>query len=311
MKKERQRTMLYRRASWVDGSGDIQQKLKTAHGKLTTTKSRTFSHGDGEMQCLAFSEGDGRSLFHVAYYVPEQPTSLVPFPSQDKSKDASQQAPPDSHNFMEGDIFFLVRGNHLVLCPSGASEGVAVSYINHVLRKTGNQDIINKFSIEPIADVDQVQLLHREGVKKVQLESSLYEATEEYSERTTTKKTLLNSVARELLELFGKDKDPALRDIQEAENLTVKLEISFDSRRKGGEVGRKRIEKTAEKLIADDEGQGFKIVTGSGKTVSATQIRVSEKTLLLAHGKSVMRNAVWSKLSEYLQTLKQSGILEQ
>jgi hypothetical protein len=121
----------------------------------------------------------------------------------------------------------------------------------------------------------------------------------------------MRSVAQEILALFAKDNDQSLQEIQEAENLTVRLEISFDARKKGGEVGRKRIEKTADKLIADDEEQGFKIVTGSGKTLSATQIRVSEKTVLPAHGKSVIRTAAWSKLSEYLQELKASGILEQ
>lgn len=303
--------MFYRRASWLDGPGNIQKHLKAAHVTLTSTDSRTFVHGEGEIQGLAFSEKDNYLLFHVAYYVPHQPTSLVPFPSKAKSKETSQQPPPDEHNYMEGDIFFLVRENHLVLCPSGASESVAVSYINHALRKTGNEKLLTKFSIEPIADVDKIKLLHREGVKKVLLESSLYEATEEYNERTTTKMKLMNGVAQEVLALFAKDNNKSLQEIHEAENLMVRLEISFDSRKRGGEIGRKRIEKTADKLIADDEDQGFKIVTGSGKTLSATQIRVSEKALLPAHGKSVMRNAAWTRLSEYLAELKASGILEQ
>ena len=311
MKNEKQRTLFYRRASWIEGTDNVQKHLKLAHDNLTTTDQRTFTHGEGEIQGMAISERDNSLLLHVAYYVPHQNTSLVPFPSKSKSKDISQHPPPDEHNFMEGDVFFLVHGNHIVLCPSGASESTAVSYINHILRKAGKEKLISMFSIEPIADVDKVKLLHHEGVKKVFLESSLYEATEEYVERKTTKMKLMNSFAKELVALFAEDNDQSLQDIQEAENLTVRLEISFDARKKGGEIGRKRIEKTADKLIGDDEDQGFKIITGSGKTLTATQIRVSEKVQLQAHGKSVLRADVWANLSDYLSELKASGILEQ
>ncbi len=263
------------------------------------------------MQGLTVQQGNNGLFFHLASYTPHQPTSLVPFPSRAKSKETSPEPPPDKHNYMEGDIFFMISGNHIVLCPSGARESVALSYINHALRKSGKEKHITRFSIEPVAKIDKVKLLQQEGVKKVALNASLYEASVEYTERKTTKMNLLNGVAEEVLALFAKDNNQELQSISDMENLSVKLELSFDSRKKGGAVGRERLEKTANMLISDDEDQGFSIVTGSGKRLTADEIRISDKVKLAPHGNSVFRSSARDALEQYLVDLNDSGMLEQ
>jgi len=212
---------------------------------------------------------------------------------------------------LEGDIFFIVSGNHIVLCPSGARESVALSYINHSLRKAGLQRLLTRFSIEPVAKVDKVKLLEQEGVKKVSLNASLYEATVDYTERKTTKMNLLNGFAEEFIALFAKDSNKDLQEVEEMENLSVKLEISFDSRKKGGELGRERLGKTAGMLIADDEDQGFTIITGGNKRLTADEIRISNKVRLAPHGNSVFRSGACDALEDYLVDLDESGMLEQ
>lgn len=312
MKSEKARTMFYRRVAWLIGQkGNLEGELKLAHAALKTTAERTFPHGEGEIQGLSCDPKPYGLCFHVASYVPHQPTSLVPFPSRALAKNTSPLPPPDEHNYLEGDIFFVLSGNHLVLCPSGARESVALQYISHMLRKFGREKLLTKFNIEPIANIDKVKLLANEGVKMVSLNASLYEATTEYTERKTTKMTLLNGLAEEFLSLFSNDKDERLHEAGELENLSVRVEISFDSRKRGGEVGRERLEKTASKLIADDEDQGFTIVTGNGKKLTADAIRINEKVVLPAHGNSVSRTEAWSALADFLEDLKQSGTLEQ
>lgn len=312
MTKDKSRTLFYRRVAWPKGAKDSMQKhLNKAHDSLLTTHARTFVHGDGEIQGLTVEQRKNGLFFHLASYTPHQPTSLVPFPSKAKSKDTSPKPPPDQHNYLEGDIFFIVRGNHIVLCPSGARENVALSYISHVLRKTGKEKHLARFSIEPVAKIDKVKLLKKEGVKKVALNASLYEASVEYTERKTTKMNLLNGVAEEVLALFAKDKNEELQVIGDMENLSVKLEISFDSRKKGGTVGRERLEKTANMLIADDEDQGFSIVTGNGKRLTADEIHISDKVMLPPHGNSVFRSGAREALEQYLVDLKETGMLEQ
>lgn len=312
MPKEKTRTMFYRRVAWANGAhGNLERHLRDAHNLLGTTQQRTFAHGDGELQGLACDAGQFGLCVHIASYVPHQPTSLVPFPSKAKSRDTSQEPPPPEHNYLEGDIFFVLSGNHLVLCPSGARESVAMSYIDHVLRKVGEDKLITRFSIEPVANIDKVKLLKSEGVKKIALNASLYEATMDYTERTTTKMTLLNGIAEEFVALFAEDKNRKLREIDELENLSVKVEISFDARKRGGEVGRERLEAAASRLLDDDEAEGFTIVTGDDKRLTADEVRINQKVSLPAHGNSVSRHEAWSSLAGYLEDLKVSGTLQQ
>jgi len=304
--------MFYRRVAWSTGArGNLERHLRDAHNELRTTQQRTFAYGNGELQGLAWEPKQFGLCVHIASYVPRQPTSLVPLPSKARSRDTSQELPPPDHNFLEGDIFFVLSGNHLVLCPSGARESVAISYIDHILRKVGRGDLANRISVEPIANIDKIKLLKSEGVKKIALNASLYEATMDYTERTTTKMTLLNGLAEEFVALFAEDKNRKLREIDELENLSIRVEISFDARKRGGEIGRERLEAAASRLLDDDEAEGFSIITNEDKKLTADQIRINQKVSLPAHGNSVSRHEAWSSLAGYLEDLKVTGTLQQ
>lgn len=312
MKKDKQRTMFYRRATWVKGhEKNLENELKAVHKSLSTTKQRTFPYNQGEIQGLSFEEAaDGISI-HIASYVPQQATSLVPTPSSDQEKNTATQPPPENHNFMEGDIFVSIRGNHIVLCPSGARESVAVNYINGVLDRGGKTKIVSNLSIEPVANVDKLKIISNEGVKKLSMNASLYEATTDYAERTTTKMTWLNSVAEEVYTLFSSECNHDIKDISELENVSVKLEISFNSRKKGGTVGKEVLGKAATKVISEEDGEGFQIITGGGNKLSATSIRINEKAIFKSHGNSIERVDAWTSLKTYLDSLQKNGALEQ
>lgn len=304
--------MFYRRAAWVQGkNGNLESELIAAHKTLSTTATRTFPHNDGEMQGLSFELSEKGLCIHIASYVPHQSTSLVPFPSNAQTKNTTPQSPPESHSYLEGDIFAVIRGNHIVLCPSGARETVAVSYITHALRKSGKEKLITKFSVEPVVNIDKLKIIQKEGVKKISLNASLYEASTDYLERKTTKMNLLNGLASEVLTLFSNDNDERLRDIGEFENLSVRVEISFDSRKRGGELGRERLEKTAEKVISDNEDDGFQITTASGKKFTPNAIRINESVNIKSFGNSVDRIDAWNELKKYLDSLHESGALAQ
>lgn len=313
-KKEntKNRTLFYRRVVWYDEHPkDLESLLMSAHQILTTTEKRTFSHNDVEIQGMKIKHDDKVGFFcHVASYIPGQQTSLIPAPSAVKENDPLPQSPPIKHNFMEGDIFFLVNGDHIVLCPSGVRETIAVTYISNILQNSVNEGMVPRYSIEPIADINKIKLLHQEGVKSIVMDSSLYDASLQYMERKTFKETLLAKMAKEFLALFSADNDKELREIDKKENLTVRLEISYDSRKKGGAIGKKRIESAANKLI-NDEDDGFSIITGTGKRITSDEVRLSEKEQIKIHGKSISRADAWGKLDEYLHSLKTMGMLEQ
>lgn len=310
--KTKNRTLFYRRVIWRDKTTKkLEDILIKAHEILTTTKQRTFPYHDAEIQGMKIKhDQDNCFRCHVATYIPGQPTSLVPSPSTEKENNTRTQEPPSNEDFMEGDVFFLLAGDHIVICPSGVRESIAIAYISNVIQNAFPEGSIAFYSIEAIADINKVNLIRQEGVKKIILNSSLYEASYDYMERKTVKQTLLSTAAMEILALFSKDKDKNLMDIDKKENLSVRLEISYDSRKKGGNIGKKRIDRVANKIIHDDDTAGTSIITGTGKRVTPDEVRISEKVQIKVRGNSISRADAWAKLDQYLYDLTSSGLLE-
>ena len=310
--KTKNRTLFYRRIIWHDSPRrKLEDILIKAHEILTTTKQRTFPYHEAEIQGMKIKhDKDNCFHCHVASYIPGQSTSLVPRPSIEKENNTRVQEPPRNEDFMEGDVFFLVDGDHIIICPSGVRESIASAYISNVIQNAFPDGSIPFYSIEAIADVNKVHLIQQEGVRKIILSSSLYEASYDYMERKTVKQTLLSTAAREILALFSDDSDKKLTEADDKENLTVRLEISYDSRKKGGNIGKKRIESTANKIIHDDDVDGTSIITNTGKRMTPDEVRISEKVQIKIHGNSISRTDAWEKLDQYLFELMDSGLLE-
>ncbi len=303
------RTFFYRRVSWNGNHlQDLESHLKLAHEELQTTADRTFEYNEGgEIQGISYEVRDSGLFCHVTAYVPFRSTLLVPFASSDKVKTTKPQQPPDNHHFMDGDAFFLIKGNHIILCPSNVRETVVITYIKEILKKTNREDLLLKFSIQPITNLNTLKLIKDEGVKRLELNASLYEASVKYMERTSVNNRMFKGIS-EVLGLLKKDED---KDIDDRENLTVKLSISYDLRKKGGDISKQRLQEIANEVIEEDADKGFVIITRQGKKVTSDQIRISEKFKIPVDGNSVIKEAVWNELEAYLKKLRKSGVLGQ
>lgn len=312
MAETKKKTLYYRRVVWKDNqSRSLEALMKQAHAQLSTTAERTFVYNEVQIQGVYEESRQTGFCCHVASCVPRQATALVPHPSTETSLDISVQNPPASADFMVGDIFFVIKSNHVILCPSGIRESSAVVYIQEMLSKAGNDELAHLFSLTPVANINKVNLLRNEGVRKISLNSTLYEATLDYSQRQTFKKKMFFDVAQDLKALFVTDPDNTLHEIGDAENLSVKVEISFDSRKKGGDVGKKRIAGVGRKIIEDNDGRGFTIETMSGKTLTSDEVRLSKEVNLQSVANSVSREAAFNSLGGYLDQLGNTGMLEQ
>ncbi len=303
MLKTRQRTLFYRRTAWLNRQEDLENLLKRAHDNLPHTEDRTFDYNEGQIQGLCIDPRSAGLFCHVGYYIPKQPASLIPVPSKVKMEDTAPQNPPAKHDFLQGDIFFLVSENHLVLCPSSLHEHVAVAYIKEVFDKTGKDYLLKEFSVEPIANVNKLKLLNAEGVKKVLLNTSVYAATQDHIHRKSLKQTMVSGI-RDVLDQFVTDDGQSAKD---KENLSVNIEIIFDSRKKEGVVSKQKIEALAASTV--DE-KGFTIVTRRNKKLTFDEIRLSEKVDLPVEGSSVGREAAWNEIQGYFKRLKDTGMIE-
>lgn len=306
------RTMYYRRATWLGagpGHGDLQSLIDGIHRRLNTTAARTFGYKDGELQGVKI-DGEGRprcTLLHIAYYVPRQPTSLVPDPAPVANSDTVERNPPVHHSYMNGDVFALLRGNDVILCNSGAREGAAKAYLAAVLVRGGVEDV---FELEQVADVNKVEMVQREGVKSIRLATSVYKATQDRLTRETKKTNFMGEIAEEFLRLYADRQGMGPDELAEYENLQVKLEISFDSRRRGGVVAAEKLDAAANSLFAEDDA-GFVITTKEGNTLTSEDIKVKKSAEIDDHGNSVACSRAWQAMLEYYRELRESGVVEE
>lgn len=312
MKEKKQRTLFYRRAVWNEKTSmNLEEHLKKVHRKLTSTSLRTFKYHEFEIQCLKVENKPAGMFFHVASYIPEQPASLVPAASSSESVDTETQMPPAKRNYMEGDIFFMVSGNDLILLPSGARESIALAYISLSLG-SGGTDINLKYDIEAIADINKVKMIQNEGVKKIALNTSIYDATlkhEEMKSHRHTSKSFYDGAAQFIFKLFKEDHN--IEDMKEMENLSVRIELSYNSRKKGFDVGSDYLQNTAKELIKDEDSEGFSIITNKGNKLDENQIRISSKMKFKTYGKSIYRKEAFDFMQQYLKDLKDKGVLDQ
>lgn len=168
----------YRRAKWDNqGKRNIQKILEDAHKNLDTVGKRTFAIGSGvEIRGANFKQDNGLYL-QIVSYVPGEATSIIDKDKTAKVSNVTAQNAPVGKDFLDGDVFVYINGNHVILCPSGAREKAVETYIWHVLRACDNKDIAMTFELDKVAKASKLKMIRDEGVKEIDLDASLYEAS--------------------------------------------------------------------------------------------------------------------------------------
>lgn len=330
--KQKHKKIYYRRAVWGESgkSINIEKLLKDAHDLHTTVGSRTFEGNQGaSIRGASFEpHKDGGFFLQIAAYTPEQPTSTIDKSRSKKHSTISAESPPEGKNYLDGEVFVFVRKNHIILCPSGSRENIVESYFYKILKKAGHTDVAETLDLNKVAKTSKINMIQNEGVKEISLGASLYEASRDYIEskeidnNDPSIKGLIANFTEDVKRVFSKDKK--LNEIDEKENLNVKITIKFDgnkAKRKNNPIdygvsGKKRLAKTSDMLIREfeedyDEDYSFKIVTGANNTITPEEIRVSDKKFIKTHGKSLDKRDAWDKLLEYYNELDTTGVLKQ
>ncbi len=288
--------LYYRRARWdKQEKVTLEKLLVEAHTVLTTRGQRTFSMVSGyELVGARVKISDDGLFLQIASNVPNQPTSTINKDKSVASATIAEEPAPEGKDFLEGDIFVLVKDNHVILCPSGIRENNVTSYFKKALKSAKLKINSDTLELCKIADANKVSMIKNEGVKELRLSSSLYHASLIEMDKANSKPSgLLSSISTQLTRIFSKDS--TLKEISELENLNVDVVLSFDGNEgrkkhlppKFGEAGRERLLKTAEMILTEsDDDEGFEIITGKKNKISSDQIRVAENATIRTLGKS-------------------------
>lgn len=322
MNDRKNKKLYYRRATWEkQGKTTLEAVLNEAHDTLTTVGHRTFQTPTGEIKGARVHRSENGLLLQIASYVPGEPTSTIDKNKSVKAATITAEPAPHGKDYLDGDIFVLVNGNHVILCPSGARETVATNYFIHALTKAGKHKVATTLGLDKVAKTSKLKMIREEGVKEILLRSSLYEASlMQFDAKIPSVSGFKALIAKQMERIFAKD--PALSEISEIENLDISLSIRFDGKEgrkrhedpRFGVAGRDRLMKASERVLDEheaDDAEGFLIVTGANNQITADEVRVSDTVSIATLGKSLSHTDAWDKLTKYYDKLKGTGVLSQ
>lgn len=255
----------------------------------------------------------------IVALAPGENATTVPITLQPGKSSEGAATPPAASAFKGGDFFILMHGNNLLCVGDHLRLGAVESYLREFLSHTlPSQPEVSAFEILPVARKDKVKMLAAEGIKEIELNSSLYAATLDGS---TKKKGLLgpfrdaiNGIYESAQSLLKKDEteefNEHLADVQ------LKLSISVKGGLRGPDISRLAVEELGQTLVsngapAEDNDISPVLITNKKNRVSVTEASVSENFAINRRDSenSLNDTEVWAVLRSYYGTLQKEKAL--
>lgn len=307
----RKKTIDYLRADWgEDQSETLEERLRQALGKFSEPADSIVDREDGTYEATLHWDRDTADavFLHIVGFQPGEETNVVPTLEKIKEGrvDLETQAAPDGHEFLDAEVMLRVSGDHCLIMTYLARIGRAKASMRNLLRKTLGDEAV-RFDLMPVANPTFRELLN-EQVKNVGFNFGFFAPA---ADRVITQKrtaTLTGYMREMFLGLFAgtSDGEAAWR---EAENLQVRVIVSYDGRTRG-RLGAERVTEIAERVNKDAEEEDYTITFKNGSRFTADQIKVRKEVEIPAFGKTVSHTEAWAEMSVYWGELKQDGIID-
>ncbi len=308
---KKEKTVSYRRAQWINDAAalDLEKCLRDALKKLPTVAQRSIVQGDQYARIAQTSDGPGEGLLlHVTTETPGEAASLVPKVAAGSSGlNLKTQNPPADGEWLDGDAFLYVCGDHVCVCTTAIHDSAIKTFIWDFFTKAKLPTAAIQFDLVKVADISKVKMLRSQGVKELEIRGTLYQATTDFERRKAHAASVVGAAAKHIRAIFGKPHDVT------PDALKVILTIRTDERRLGGIVlGEKKIEDLAADAVKNyEKGDDYVIITKTGQRISPEEIFVRTKVSIDRDGKTVQRDKAWKELSKFFNDLKSIGVLEQ
>ncbi len=283
--------------------------MRDAHAKLKTVDERTITRSSG--QCVKSAKfADDREVgvfLHLTADTPGEEASIVPVAKSGSTEiEVGTAQPPPENEFMDGDAFLYVRGDHVVLCTTALRDGSIRSFLHEFFRKSKIRHDADQFDLMKVANLDKIKVMRSQGVKEIEVRATMFAATAAYNKRLDQAQGMLGAVAKHFKKILGKPNDVT------EDSLRIFVTIKTDNRfTKNLSLGEKNIEFVAEKIINEhQDDDDFVIHTQSGQRITPTEIYVRSNVHVQRKGKSVDRDKAWIELKKFYDVLTSSGAIE-
>lgn len=313
MAGKREKTVSYRRAEWLgDTTGlTLERCIRDALKVLKTVDDRTILYG-GQLTALAKHKDNtaGGLLLHIITETPGEYASVVPKAARKTAAlDLKTQPPPADGEWLDGDAFLYVKDDHVCLCATQVYDRAISYYLAQLFEKARLRKDAGHFALMKAADITKVKMIQNQGVKEIEIRTTLYKASLDYVKRTSQVVGVLGAAAKQIKHLLKKPNDYT------PDGLKVALTINTDARfTKGLPLGEKRIKDLGLDVVKNHEeghDDDYSILTKTGQRISPKEIFLKTKVSLDAEGKTVKLDKTWRELVTFHNLLVKTGALEQ
>lgn len=305
------KTLEYRRARFLDDGQNLEALARQAWEQFDTQAARTVTHSDGRSTVGLRSRDLGASGFavHCARYIDGQSVGTIktaPAPEVD----IGEQAPAPGENFLNSDLMALLQDNHVICLNCGRNAGSLRIFFQQLFRMAGFNDASRQFELVRIANPDKVAIIETVGVKRVDLQADIAEATAGELIEGTARAGVWQSIAGSLGDALRAitDRDEEIEQIRRAEKGTITVSINVP---KGDLTAAKDgLSQLSEEIVEDEESDSYVIHLGNGDTIKPDEVSVRKQVKLEAAANSVSVYQAWDAMVHYSEELMESGQVE-
>lgn len=304
------KTFEYRRARWWLGNGQTLEPLvRQVWAKYGTHDARTVTLSDGRSTCgLRAKDYQGKGFaIHCARYTDRQGVGTIQTAPAASQVRIGEQLPPHDKNFLNSDLMALIKGDHVICMNCGRNAGSLRIYLQELFRKASFPDETREFELIRIAAPDTVALIEKLGVKRIDLQMGIAEATAEGLIDEAGGDGFWRKALADVL-LAITERDETVEQIRRAEKGTMIVSINVP---KGDlKAAKKGLDQLSRDIVEDEEAENYTIVLGNGQTIKPNEVSVRKRVKLEGAANSVDVSDTWSEMETYMGELMKSRQLE-
>lgn len=311
--KNTRKTAYYLRSVFGDQAVDLQHLVTSARAVFGTVAASEIALGGGDIVRIQHYRSNSTGVcLHLARYIPgERASTLQPKAGLPEDDEGAQSA-PSGMEFKDGDSYLLINRHNVVFCSHGISVEKSRLYLSMLFDKAGIDKQKRSFELRPATNIDKIQLLHRHGVKAIELGATAYNISLPQEKTGGWVNKVFGGVADELKALVTKDESP--EELKLFEDLLVNVELRLDGNTRAAAVTQGFLEHVASSLLDDEEANvisQFTIITRNNDRITSAQTRLQESFNVAQENGSISHFGVWDGLSKYLEAITQGNLVEQ
>ena len=263
---KKSKKLLHLVACYPDGySSTLENDLRQAYTCLPKEKDRIFCFLGKTWHGLICEPRESYFVFQCATSIPGGAASVLPSAGVDEERvELLEQSAPEGKDFSGGDIICLVSGNNVFACCSGLREPAITHFIHALFSESSLSSESQMVQILPMANVDQIAMIYREGVKSIRtnmvLDATIYERV---MNTTRGPMSILTHA------LFGQDSN--LTEMAKTSHPKIQIEIGKSRQTGSSDMG--WLQELATQTFEDE--YPYMIITEKGTRLTNIDTKVS------------------------------------